>query len=83
MDRICFLFPAIFVPVPAHPGHCRVVGRVDPLEAQVASRFGRGSLANDLGVLIRLWSGRSGGPLAKLLPDPSGAATESDYENQS
>ena len=69
--------------MPAHPGHGRVVGRVDPLEAQVASRFGLGSFANDLGVPIRLGSGRGGGPLAKLLPDPSGAATESDYENQS
>ena len=77
------LFRVIFVPVPAHPGHGRVVGLVDLLETQVAPGFGLANFANALGVLIRSVSGRSGrGALAKLLPDPSGAAAKYDNESQ-
>ena len=72
----------MFVPVSAHPGHGRVVGRVDLLEAQVASSFGLGSFANSSGVLCGLGSGGRGS-LAELPPDPSGAAAKSDYGYQS
>ena len=65
----------------AHPGHGRVVGRVNLLEAEVASSFWLGRLANAFGALIRLRSGR--GSLAKLLPDPSGATAKPDHEDQS